>query len=127
MGLLRNYILIFIFGWGLWFWLDKSGVPDTSVPGRSPYAGMQAPAFPRYRSYPGQGALQSPPREDDLLRDLQYGVDLLKAGGYQQSFTFLWRRQSWLLAGVLTLLLSLLLSGLRRSTVRWRRSRPGPQ
>ena len=112
MGLLRNYVLIFIAGWALWFWMDKTGAPTQQIP----YSGMTAPAYRGYPAQPGRRSLQPPPREGDLVGDFQYGVDLIKAGNYQRSFVFLWDRQSWILAGVLTLLLSAILPSI------WRRA-----
>lgn len=115
MGLLRNYVLVFFLGWGLWFWMDKS---DTA-PAHAPPAYGQTPpgAFP---GYPGvarvPGALPLP--QDDLVGEFQHGFDLVKAGGYKEAFVYLWRRQSWVLAGVLTLFVSIgsprLLRGLTR-------------
>ena len=129
MGLLRNYVLIFIAGWAIWFWMDKTGTPSAPT-GRMPHAGMMAPVYPGYSTQPGRRPVQPPPGEGDLVRDFQHGVDLVKAGSYQRSFIFLWDRQSWILAGVLMLLLSVVLSGVWRRAGRWRNRRgrrPDPQ
>ena len=129
MGLLRNYVLIFIAGWAIWFWMDKTGAPAAPT-GQMHSPGMQAPGYRGYSTLSGRRPLQPPPREGDLVRDFQYGVDLIKAGSYQRSFVFLWDRQSWILAGVLTLLLSLVLPGVWQQAGRWRdqiRRRPNAQ
>jgi hypothetical protein len=126
MGLLKTYVLVLIAGWVLWFWMDKPGVEQSYQP-VSPYgAGPAAAPYPGYA--PGAGAGRRPPappagQGDDLVQTFQYSVDLIKAGAYRQSFYYLWRRQSWVLAGVITLLFALLLPGLGRSVRRWQGAR----
>jgi hypothetical protein len=63
-----------------------------------------------------------------MLAELQYGVDQIRGGRYREGAVYLWREQSWLLAGVLTLVLRLLFSVLpsRAGFTRHRRSGKGP-
>ena len=123
MGLVRTYLVVFIAGWALWLWLDKAG-PVQQAPAQPPFAGMPAPGYPGYPGFPagdGQRPLSPPPGQGDLIKDFQYGVDLIKRGEYQQSFVFLWRREHWILAGVITALFMLLLPGIGRRISRLRR------
>ncbi len=120
MGLVRTYILVFIAGWVLWLWLEKAGPVQQLPP--PPFSGMQGPGYPGFPVGGGQRPLPPPPGEGDLIQEFQYGVDLLKQGEYQQSFVFLWRREYWILAGVLTALFALLLPGIGRWVSRWRRN-----
>jgi hypothetical protein len=121
MALIRAYILVFIAGWILWLWLDKAD-PVGQAGAPPPFGGVvQAPAYP---GYPGGAGLQSPPPppgEGDLIREFQYGVDLIKRGEYQQSFVFLWRREHWILAGVISILIAFLMPALGRRVSGWRR------
>ncbi len=100
MGILRTYALVFVLGWALWLFADKS--PSPPPPG-APFGG----------AYPTQGAPwpQPPagPQGHGMLAELQHGVDQFRAGHYREGAVYLWREQSWLLAGVLTLALQLLL------------------
>jgi hypothetical protein len=122
VGLLRSYLLVFITGWLVWFWLDKPApMPDQAVP-----PGMYPARPPGYSPHSGslrQGPPVREPADDSLLHELQYGVDLVKAGQYEQSFLFLWRRHSWVAAGVLALLISLLLPAIARPFARRRNRR----
>ncbi len=115
MGILRTYAVVFIAGWALWLWMDKQGgIPQAMTPsyGGAPYA-----------PHPGAtGRVPAPPLGGDRIQELQYAVDLLKAGRYQQGFVYLWRRQSWVVAGVITALLVLVGPGIR-GALRRRRSR----
>ncbi|HHH38390.1 MAG TPA: hypothetical protein ENK50_02290 [Sedimenticola sp.] len=131
MGLLKTYLLVLIVGWVAWFWMGQPareqpprqppqrGAPYVPGPAASPYPG----------GYPTAGGgrppvTATPPRGGDMVDDFQYGVDLVKAGAYRQSFHYLWRRQSWVAAGIITLLVSFLLPGFGRSLRRWRATRP---
>ena len=122
MGLIRTYILVFIVGWGLWFWLDKDG----GLPAQTPPPYVQVPPA-AYRGVPGPTARPTSPApfQEELVGEFQHGFDLLKAGFFPQAFVFLWRRQSWILAGVITLLFALLSPGLLRIYSRLRTRRPG--
>jgi hypothetical protein len=125
MSLLRTYAILFIAGWALWLWMEKSGPAAVHPPPVAPYAGLPVPGQPG-PGYPGlmpPGAPSAaPPGEGGVVADFQHGVDLLKAGYYRQAFLALWRSQSWVLAGVLTALVALLLPGLGRTVARWRGS-----
>ena len=112
MGILRTYALVFIAGWALWLWLDKTPAPYRAAPGTGPYAGAPMPGYPGYGPVPGMGTIPAAPPEEGIVGELQYSVNLLKAGRLKESFVFLWRRQSWLVAGVLTAFITLLLPGL---------------
>jgi len=87
---------------------------------------MMPPGYPGPSGYGGQRALPPPPESGDIIAEFQYSVNLLKLGKYEQSFVYLWRRQSWILAGVITALFSLVLPGLGRTFRRYRR-RSGPR
>jgi hypothetical protein len=118
MGVLRTYAVVFVAGWALWLWMDKEGPLGLRQPMAPPYGG--APMA----SYPGaSGPVSPPPAEGDRIQELQYTMDLLKAGGYKQGFVYLWRRQSWIVAGVITALLVWVGPGIRRALGR-RRGRP---
>ena len=62
VGLLRSYLLVFITGWLVWFWLDK-------------------PAPKQFR-FPESG--------DSLVADFQQGFDMLRAGYADMAFVYLW-------------------------------------
>jgi hypothetical protein len=100
MSILRTYVIVFVLGWAIWLFTDKSPSPPTQGP---PFSG----------AYPVQSApwIQTPtgPRGQGMLAELQHGVDQIRVGRYREGVVYLWREQSWLLAGVLTLLLRLLL------------------
>lgn len=93
----------------------------------------QQPPVPSFGGAPGRGypvyptpapaARPSPPGDGDLLQDLQYGVDLVKRRDYRGSFAFLWPRQSWILAGLVTLLIAFVSPGVWRMVGRFRRHR----
>jgi hypothetical protein len=125
MGLLRTYALVFLAGWVLWLWLDKSEpiTPQQPIGPQFPQAPMMPPGYPGPSGYGGQRALPPPPDSGDIIAEFQYSVNLLKLGKYEQSFVYLWRRQSWILAGVITALFSLVLPGLGRTFKRYRRQR----
>lgn len=107
--LLRTYALAFLLGWGLWLWLDKSGPPYVPPPPSAPYAPGAMPGYPGYPSY-APGVPPAPAGDGDAtVQDFQHAVDLLKAGYAKQSFIALWRKQSWVLAGVMTVLVALVL------------------
>ena len=114
MGIVRTYALVFIAGWVVWFLLDKSA-PVVPLPAPAPYGTAQYPVFPT--------APRQPPSGGDMVQTFQYSVDLLRRGRYQQGFVYLWRRESWILTAVITLLLSFLLPGIGRSIRRWRSRR----
>lgn len=120
MALVRTYILVFIAGWVLWLWLEKAD-PVQPAAAPPPFGSVQAPIYPGYPGVDGQRPLPPPPGEGDLIQEFQYGVDLIKQGQYKQSFIFLWRREHWILAGVITALFTLLLPGIGRRVSRWRR------
>lgn len=105
MALLRTYAVVFLAGWALWFWLDKAGPESASQPTVPLYGGGPAGGYPPYPPPPVQGT--HPAAEGDLIEEFQYAVDLLKSGGYRQSFIYLWRRESWIAAAVLTVLVLL--------------------
>jgi hypothetical protein len=128
MGLLRTYALVFLAGWVLWLWLDKSEPVTTQQPIGPQFhqAPMMPPGYPGPSGYGGQRALPPPPDSGDIIAEFQYSVNLLKLGKYEQSFVYLWRRQSWILAGVITALFSLVLPGLGRTFRRYRRQ-SGPR
>jgi hypothetical protein len=121
MSLVRTYILVFIAGWVLWLWLEKTGPVQQAPASPPPYGGMPAPGYPGFPAGGGPPPPAPPPQEGDLIQEFQYGVDQIKRGEYQQSFIFLWRRQHWILAGVMTALFVLLLPGIGRRVSRWRR------
>lgn len=123
MGLLKSYVLVLIAGWVLWFWMDKPVEPPYQ---RMPsYAGgPMATPYPGYAPQTGAGLPAAPSgQDDDLIAAFQHSVNLVKAGAYRQGFFYLWRRQSWVLAGVVTLFVSLLLPGIGRSIRRWQGAR----
>jgi hypothetical protein len=119
MSILRTYAIVFVLGWAVWLFTDKSPSLPASGP---PFSG----------AYPAQTApwAQPParPKGHGMLAELQHGVDQIRVGRYREGAVYLWREQSWLLAGVLTLVLQLLLpllpsrGGFRRHT----RSGNGP-
>jgi len=80
---------------------------------------MMPPGYPGPSGYGGQRT--PPPDSSDIIAEFQYSVTLLKLGKYERSFVYLWRRQSWILAGVITALFSLVLPGLGRTVRRYRR------
>lgn len=115
MGVLRIYAVVFVAGWALWLWMDKQGPSGPRPPMPPPYGG--AP----YAPYPGaSGQISPPPADGDRIQELQYGMDLLKAGRFKQGFVYLWRRQSWIVSGVITALLVLLGPGIRAVLARRR-------
>lgn len=119
MGILKTYLLVFIVGWVGWFMLDKSGpaAPAPAVAGGPFSTGAPYPRFPSGpSSMPSHG-------EGGMVQVFQYGVDLAKRGHYQQAFVYLWRRESWVLAAVVSALLSMLLPAAWRGVGQWRRRR----
>ena len=60
----RSALLIFVAGWGLWFWLDKTG-PLYTMAGNLPSG-------------------------DSLVRDFQIFFDLLKSGEPGPAYTYFW-------------------------------------
>jgi hypothetical protein len=86
----------------------------------APYGTAPMPGYPAPPGYGPGGPVSGPAGEGDTVQDLQRAVDLLKAGRYQQAFVGLWRRQSWVVAGVLTVLAALLGPGVRRTVTRLR-------
>ncbi|MCG6869597.1 MAG: hypothetical protein LJE91_12980 [Gammaproteobacteria bacterium] len=60
----RSALLIFVAGWGLWFWLDKTG-----------------PLYTMARDLPAG---------DSLVRDSQVFFDLLKSGEPGPAYTYFW-------------------------------------
>lgn len=101
--MLRSIATAFVAGWLLWFWLDKAG--------------------PGYQFALGQ------PGGTDLVRDFQFGVDLLKQGALGPAFAFLWRHHfvvlSIALGGAALLLLQSLARGARRALGRVGHGRSG--
>jgi len=129
MGLLRSYAVIFFAGWALWFWLDKGGPEPYPQPLGPPYGAAPAGGYSPYPAAPA-GQLR-PPADGGLIDELQYGVDLIKAGRYRQSFIYLWRHESWIVAGVFTALVLIasaaaprFLPARRTFTRLYRRARP---
>jgi hypothetical protein len=122
MGILRTYAVVFIAGWVLWLWMDKAGPIGPQQPIAPPYGGAHRAPYGPYAGASDRGL--APPAEGDRIQELQYSVDLLKGGRYRQGFVYLWRRQSWIVAGVITALLVLVGPGIRRVLGR-RRGRLG--
>ena len=120
MGLLRTYALVFLVGWGLWLWLDKAGPEYAPQPPMAPYGAGPMPGYPGQPGYGPGGPPPAPGVEGSTVQDFQHAVDLLKAGRYQQAFTWLWRRQSWVLAGVLTVFAAVVSPGTGRIVTRLR-------
>jgi len=75
----RGVILVFLLGWALWFWLDKS------------------PAL--------MDAL--PRRQDDLISNFQIAFNILKEGHLNPAFIFIWRSHYILLSLLGGLLVSM--------------------
>lgn len=89
---MRAFILIFLAGWGFWFWLDKTG------PAYLHAAGIEA--------------------GDDSTRDFQIGFDLLKAGEPGAAFAFLWYHHYVVMTVLIAILAGFALPQLRRTTRR---------
>ena len=127
MGLLRTFVIVFVAGWVFWFWLDKESpaqLPPQAGPG---YGHPRMPAPPGYPGYPGHRAVPPEPADGSLVQEFQYTVDLLKLGRYEHAFVYIWRRESWIVAGVVSVLLSFVLSSIVRAAARRRRRSSYPQ
>lgn len=123
MGLLRTYAVVFLAGWALWFWLDNS--TSARQPMAPPYGGAPRAVYPPHPGAPGQ-APPRPPTDGDIIQEFQYSTDLLKSGEYRQSFVYLWRRESWIAAAVVTALLLLAGPGLAQLLLTRRRMQARP-
>jgi hypothetical protein len=88
----RGVIFVFLLGWALWFWLDKS------------------PAL--------MDAL--PRRQDDLINNFQIAFNILKEGHLNPAFIFIWRSHYILLSLLGGLLVSMGWQGITRALSRRR-------
>lgn len=89
---MRTLTLIFLLGWGFWFWLDKQG------PAYLHAAGIEA--------------------GDDTVRDFQAGFDLLKAGEPGAAFAFLWYHHYFLMTVLIAVTAGFALPQLRIAAMR---------
>ncbi|MCB1735848.1 MAG: hypothetical protein H6981_11910 [Gammaproteobacteria bacterium] len=89
---MRPLILIFLLGWGFWFWLDKQG------PAYLHAAGIEA--------------------GDDTVRDFQAGFDLLKANEPGAAFAFLWYHHYFLMTALIAVIAGFALPQLRIAALR---------
>lgn len=112
MGVFKTFAIVFVAGWALWLWMDKSPAPSPYYPG---FAGA-----PQARGLPPASG------ESGIVQELQWGMNLVKAGEFRQAFVTLWRDKSWLVAGIVTALLLMVGPGLGRLFARrprWPRQR----
>jgi hypothetical protein len=91
--MLRSTILVFIAGWVTWFWMDKG-------PGR--------------RGAPMRGS------GDDLLTDFQLAFNLLRHGGPEAAFSFIWPTHYIILSLLGGVLVSMAGAGVSRAIARAR-------
>jgi hypothetical protein len=75
----RGVILVFLLGWVIWFWLDKSPVMMESLPRP----------------------------QDDVLANFQIAFNILKEGHLHPAFIFIWRSHYILLSLLGGLLVSM--------------------
>jgi hypothetical protein len=92
--MLRSTILVFIAGWIAWFWMDKG---------------------------PVRGGMPMRGGGDDLLMDFQLAFDLLKRGGAEAAFAFIWPAHYIILSLVGGVLVSIAGAGVSRAVARARR------
>jgi len=60
--MLRSAFIVFLAGWGLWFWMDK----------------------------PSQGRFRMPQVSDSLVENFQNAFDMMKAGYLDMAFVYIW-------------------------------------
>ena len=101
---MRSALLIFVAGWGLWFWLDKTG-----------------PVYTMARNLPSG---------DSLSRDFQIFFDLLKSGEHGPAYTYFWSAHPFvstlIVAGVYWLVMPVFRYAASALHIRRRRFRPRP-
>ncbi|MEN8175751.1 MAG: hypothetical protein ABFS23_08305 [Pseudomonadota bacterium] len=118
MGALRIYAILFLAGWGLWLFMDKS-------PQQSAYPGRAGPVFQHAPPAARGPAPRAGNGETGTLQQFQQAANLAKAGYWRQAFIFLWPKESWILAGVGLLLYLSLIGPLIVWVQRRRRNWPG--
>ncbi|MGB5537697.1 MAG: hypothetical protein WBN08_17555 [Thiogranum sp.] len=75
----RGVIFVFLLGWAIWFWLDKSPALMDSLPRQ----------------------------QDDLISNFQIAFNILKQGHFHPAFIFIWRSHYILLSLLGGLLVSM--------------------
>ncbi len=78
--MLRNSFIVFIFGWIIWFWIEK----------------------------PRTGLDQFLRTDDNMLVNFQRFFDLLKSGYFVQSYIFIWNAHYIILSLIIGVLISML-------------------
>lgn len=89
--MLRAAVLVFVTGWIVWFWLDKSPLPP-----------------------PFQGG------NEQLVVNFQHAFNLLKRGYFSEAYTFIWRAHYLLLSLLGGLLASMAAAAVSRLWTRRR-------
>lgn len=86
--MLRGFIIAFVAGWLLWFWVDKSSFEFARLP---------------------------PARAGEYVANFQTAVDLVRSGHYAAAYVFIWNAHFLVLSAGLGLVISMLTGAAARA------------
>lgn len=94
--MLKGFLIAFILGWLLWFWIDKT-----------PYSYGRLPQ----------------PTEGEYIANFQTAIDLVRTGRYPAAFVFIWKAHYIVLSAGLGLVLAMVSNAVGRAIGRRRLSK----